>query len=105
MNAESHSPAREQRERTRARDDDPDVGFDPFGRDPDLIQRLRPMLDALLDKYFRVEVTGAEHIPPDGRRCSSPITAVRCRGTRSCSSLRCRAPRVVARCARSSKIR
>jgi 1-acyl-sn-glycerol-3-phosphate acyltransferase len=41
--------------------------FDPFGKDPALVQALRPRLDALLDKWFRVVVEGAEHLPPDGR--------------------------------------
>ena len=45
----------------------PDDGFDPFGRDPEVTDRLRPALDVLLDKVFRVVVEGAEHIPPDGR--------------------------------------
>jgi len=44
-----------------------DEGFDPFGRDPDVAARLRPALDALLDRVFRVVVEGAEHIPADGR--------------------------------------
>jgi 1-acyl-sn-glycerol-3-phosphate acyltransferase len=44
-----------------------EVGFDPFGRDPELIARAQPMLDALLDKYFRVEVEGREHVPQQGR--------------------------------------
>lgn len=40
--------------------------FDPFGRDPALAERLRPALDALLDRVFRVAVEGAEKIPAAG---------------------------------------
>jgi 1-acyl-sn-glycerol-3-phosphate acyltransferase len=41
--------------------------FDAFGKDPALIEALRPRLDALLDRWFRVVVEGAEHLPADGR--------------------------------------
>jgi 1-acyl-sn-glycerol-3-phosphate acyltransferase len=41
--------------------------FDAFGKDPALVQALRPRLDTLLDKWFRVVVEGAEHLPADGR--------------------------------------
>lgn len=42
-------------------------GFDPFGRDPELCDRLRPRLDDLLDRWLKVQVEGHEHIPPTGR--------------------------------------
>lgn len=42
-------------------------GFDPFGRDPELCERLRPRLDGLLDRWLKVQVEGHEHIPPNGR--------------------------------------
>ncbi len=43
------------------------AGFDPFGRDPDMEQRLRPALDALVDKLFKLVVEGRENIPSSGR--------------------------------------
>jgi 1-acyl-sn-glycerol-3-phosphate acyltransferase len=39
---------------------------DPYGRDPVLATRLSPVLDFLYDRYFRVEVEGAEHLPTRG---------------------------------------
>ena len=42
-------------------------GFDPFGRDPDMEAKLRPALDALVDKVFKTVVEGREHIPATGR--------------------------------------
>jgi 1-acyl-sn-glycerol-3-phosphate acyltransferase len=39
---------------------------DDFGLDPTYEGRVQSALDALYDKYFRVEVTGAEHLPDDG---------------------------------------
>lgn len=44
-----------------------DAGFDPFGRDPELCERLQPRLDALLDRWLKVQVQGAEQVPPRGR--------------------------------------
>ncbi|MCC7110969.1 MAG: hypothetical protein IT382_16875, partial [Deltaproteobacteria bacterium] len=44
-----------------------DAGFDPFGRDPELCERLQPRLDALLDRWHKVQVQGAEQDPPRGR--------------------------------------
>lgn len=44
-----------------------DNGFDPFGRDPELAERLRPRLDALLDRWLKVQVEGSEHLPTSGR--------------------------------------
>lgn len=44
-----------------------DTGFDPFGRDPVLTERLRPRLDALIDRWLKVQVEGAEHLPRAGR--------------------------------------
>jgi 1-acyl-sn-glycerol-3-phosphate acyltransferase len=43
------------------------ASFDAFGKDPALLEALRPRLDALLDRWFRVVVEGAEHLPKDGR--------------------------------------
>ncbi|MGD8859990.1 MAG: lysophospholipid acyltransferase family protein [Myxococcales bacterium] len=39
---------------------------DDFGLDPTYEARVQSTLDALYDKYFRVQVTGAEHLPDDG---------------------------------------
>lgn len=44
-----------------------EAGFDPFGRDPEVHARLRPLLDLLLDRYFQLVVEGAEHIPNTSR--------------------------------------
>lgn len=39
---------------------------DPYGRDPKLTARLEPLLDLLYQRYFRVEASGAEHLPRSG---------------------------------------
>src|SRR5690606_34549256 len=41
--------------------------LDDFGHDEDFEQRLRPALEFLFKKYFRVDVEGVEHIPSKGR--------------------------------------
>ncbi|MEB2313796.1 MAG: 1-acyl-sn-glycerol-3-phosphate acyltransferase [Sorangiineae bacterium] len=40
---------------------------DEFGLDPTYEARLRPLFDFLYKRYFRVETTGVEHIPAEGR--------------------------------------
>lgn len=40
---------------------------DEFGRDPLYAARVDPLLDFLYTKYFRVTVTGMEHVPAHGR--------------------------------------
>ncbi len=40
-----------------------DDGFDAFGRDPAVVQRLTPLLHALLDQHFELHIDGAEHVP------------------------------------------
>ncbi len=40
---------------------------DAFGKDPAVLEALRPRLDVLLDSWFRVIVEGAAHVPADGR--------------------------------------
>ena len=40
---------------------------DAFGKDPAVLQALRPRLDALLDSWFRIVVEGADRLPADGR--------------------------------------
>jgi 1-acyl-sn-glycerol-3-phosphate acyltransferase len=42
-------------------------GVDPFGFDPDTIALIAPALVWLKEKYFRVQSTGVQHIPPSGR--------------------------------------
>ena len=37
-------------------------GFDPFGYDPEFEERLAPTLDALTDRYFRLQIEGTEHL-------------------------------------------
>ena len=39
---------------------------DPFGLDPDLRRRVLPAMRFLHDRYWRVEVTGAHHLPTSG---------------------------------------
>jgi 1-acyl-sn-glycerol-3-phosphate acyltransferase len=41
----------------------PAVEIDGFGEDPSLLSRVEPGLDFLYERYFRVEVSGAEHVP------------------------------------------
>jgi 1-acyl-sn-glycerol-3-phosphate acyltransferase len=40
---------------------------DAFGKDPLVLESLRPRLDALLDRWFRVVVEGAANLPRDGK--------------------------------------
>jgi 1-acyl-sn-glycerol-3-phosphate acyltransferase len=40
---------------------------DDFGLDPHFEQRARPVLEAMVKRYFRVDVDGANHIPAQGR--------------------------------------
>jgi len=40
---------------------------DDFGLDPDFEEKLRPALDFLYKKYFRVEVEGIRNVPAEGR--------------------------------------
>ena len=40
---------------------------DDFGFDPHVDERMRPLLEALCKRYFRVEVVGAENVPQAGR--------------------------------------
>lgn len=40
---------------------------DEFGLDPTYEARLRPFLDFLCERYFRVETSGLQHVPSDGR--------------------------------------
>ncbi len=40
---------------------------DEFGLDPTFENRLLPTLDFLFDRYFRVQVEGAQHLPSEGR--------------------------------------
>ncbi len=42
-------------------------GFDPFGKDPAVVAALKPRLDRLLDKWFRVVVEGQTAMPSSGR--------------------------------------
>jgi 1-acyl-sn-glycerol-3-phosphate acyltransferase len=43
-----------------------DLSPDPFGLDPELRQRVLPAVRFLHDHYWRVEVTGAHHLPANG---------------------------------------
>ena len=39
---------------------------DEFGMDEIVVRRARPVLDFLYDRYWRVDLTGAEHLPEKG---------------------------------------
>ncbi len=43
------------------------TSVDAFGKDSEALTALRPRLDVLLDKWFRVVVEGEANVPPDGR--------------------------------------
>lgn len=40
---------------------------DDFGLDPDFERKVRPVVDFLFKRYFRVEVEGVRHVPEHGR--------------------------------------
>ena len=44
-----------------------DDGFDAYGKDPAVIRTLRPALDALLDRWFRLSIEGQSQVPTHGR--------------------------------------
>lgn len=44
-----------------------DDGFDAYGKDPAVIRTLRPALDALLDRWFRLNIEGQSQVPTHGR--------------------------------------
>jgi 1-acyl-sn-glycerol-3-phosphate acyltransferase len=39
---------------------------DDFGLDPTYEARVQPLLDALYERYFRVQIDGAQHVPQEG---------------------------------------
>jgi 1-acyl-sn-glycerol-3-phosphate acyltransferase len=41
--------------------------IDDFGFDPHVDEKVRPLLEGLCKRYFRVEVVGIENLPQDGR--------------------------------------
>ena len=43
-----------------------DVEIDEFGLEQDLVARARPLLDWLCERYWRVDVVGAERLPAEG---------------------------------------
>lgn len=44
----------------------PDAGFHPELRDPEFIREMDRVIMPLARKYFRLEVTGQEHVPREG---------------------------------------
>jgi 1-acyl-sn-glycerol-3-phosphate acyltransferase len=40
---------------------------DDFGLDPTQVERWRPILEAIYERWFRVEARGVEHVPSEGR--------------------------------------
>jgi 1-acyl-sn-glycerol-3-phosphate acyltransferase len=45
----------------------PPADEDAWGYDPEFVRAVQPVTDALYDRWWRVTVTGAEHIPAGGR--------------------------------------
>jgi 1-acyl-sn-glycerol-3-phosphate acyltransferase len=43
-----------------------DTGIDPFGYDPVFHRQVRPILEFLYRRYFRVHTEGIEHLPASG---------------------------------------
>jgi len=41
--------------------------IDDFGHDREYDSRLQPLLDLVYDRYFRIDVDGAQHVPAEGR--------------------------------------
>jgi 1-acyl-sn-glycerol-3-phosphate acyltransferase len=41
--------------------------IDDFGHDREYDARLQPLLDLVYDRYFRIDVDGAQHVPAEGR--------------------------------------
>lgn len=41
--------------------------IDDFGHDREYDSRLQPLLDLVYDRYFRIDVDGAHHVPAEGR--------------------------------------
>lgn len=46
---------------------DGDYEVDKWGRDPELVEELKPIMEFLYRKYWRVEATGIENVPAEGR--------------------------------------
>lgn len=42
------------------------VETDEFGMDEQALARVRPLLDTLMDRYWRIDVSGVEHLPVAG---------------------------------------
>ena len=40
------------------------ASIDEYGKDPELVQRLDPVLEFLYSQYWRVSVQGVDHVPP-----------------------------------------
>jgi hypothetical protein len=47
---------------------------DLFGYDPAFHQSVRPLVEFLYRRYWRVRVEGLEHVPAEGAALSSAIT-------------------------------
>ncbi len=43
------------------------AGFDRWGLHPETLRKFAPLLYLLYKKYFRVETSGVENLPPEGR--------------------------------------
>ncbi len=63
----SGPPASEPQTWGRAADRDGSEDVDEFGYDPHYEQKVLPFFELLYEKYFRVEVTGVQHVPGRGR--------------------------------------
>jgi len=68
LDARSHTPAANgaAAQRSPAPCSDGNLAPDLFGCDPEYAARLRPLLEFLYRRYFRVELQGVSHIPHQG---------------------------------------
>lgn len=48
-------------------DENEPVEYDEFGRDPNFVQRVKPIFDFLYYNYWRIRVQGVKNIPSQGR--------------------------------------
>lgn len=51
----------------RLRKEDSEGEVDEFGMDPVMVQKIKPLFDFLYHKYWRIETTGINNIPNEGR--------------------------------------
>src|SRR5215468_5037012 len=50
----------------RVAEDEREHAADPFGLDLEVRERVRPIFQFLYERYWRIEVTGAQYVPATG---------------------------------------